>query len=89
MALLNVGDGGASPWVYRASARFFGAYAYSADQLRSAPHITFLPRALDHYRGYPAVLARLKTLTPKEARLRLRNGFKLKAPKKVLAKLSQ
>jgi hypothetical protein len=39
----------------------------------------------DHYRGYPAVLARLKALTVAECRERLAEGWRLKAPKKLLA----
>jgi hypothetical protein len=38
----------------------------------------------DHYRGYPAVLARLRALRPDECRLRLRNAWRLKAPKSVV-----
>jgi hypothetical protein len=37
----------------------------------------------DHYRGYPAVLARLAALTAAECRLRLTNGWRLKAPKSL------
>ncbi len=39
----------------------------------------------DHYRGYPAVMARLATLTEAECRLRLERAWRLKAPKKLLA----
>ena len=34
----------------------------------------------DHYRGYPAVLARLSALGTREARVRLEQGWRLKAP---------
>ena len=35
----------------------------------------------DHYRGYPAVLARLAALRTPEARLRLERAWQVKAPK--------
>jgi hypothetical protein len=38
----------------------------------------------DHYRGYAAVLARLRALRVPECRLRLRNAWRLKAPKALL-----
>jgi hypothetical protein len=38
----------------------------------------------DHYRGYPAVLARLAKLQVGEARERLEQGWRLKAPKKLV-----
>lgn len=39
----------------------------------------------DHYRGYPAVLARLSKLSRRECGERLEIGYRAKAPKKVLA----
>lgn len=51
--------------------------------LAARPDIYFIT---DHYRGYPAILARLATLTPAECRLRLENGWKLRAPKRLLQK---
>lgn len=39
----------------------------------------------DHYRGYPAVLARLKKLKVAEARERLNEAWHVKAPKKLRA----
>jgi hypothetical protein len=39
----------------------------------------------EHYRGWPAVLARLATLTESECRLRLERAWRLKAPKALLA----
>jgi len=39
----------------------------------------------DHYRGWPAVLARLATLTVPECRLRLERAWRVKAPKALLA----
>jgi len=38
----------------------------------------------DHYRGYLAVLAQLRTLGVDECRLRLRNAWHLRAPKAPL-----
>jgi hypothetical protein len=38
----------------------------------------------DHYRGYPAVLARLAKLTTSECRFRLERGWRLKAPRKLV-----
>jgi len=40
----------------------------------------------DHYRGYPAVLARLAALRPGEARVRLEEGWRRMAPKKLVTK---
>ena len=39
----------------------------------------------DHYRGYPAVLARLAALRVPECRLRLERAWRLKAPAKLIA----
>lgn len=41
----------------------------------------------DHYRGYPAVMARLSALTEPECRLRLERAWRLKAPKALIAQL--
>ena len=41
----------------------------------------------DHYQGWPAVLARLSRLKAPEARRRLLQGWKLKAPKRLQAAL--
>jgi hypothetical protein len=38
----------------------------------------------DHYRGYPAVLARLRALRVPEARLRLAHAWRRKAPKTLI-----
>ena len=38
----------------------------------------------DHYRGYPAVLARLAKLTVGECRLRLERAWRLKAPRRLV-----
>jgi hypothetical protein len=40
----------------------------------------------DHYRGYPAVLARLAKLTVAEARDRLADAWRIKAPAKLRSK---
>jgi hypothetical protein len=42
----------------------------------------------DHYRGYPAVLARLSALRAPEARLRLERAWLLKAPKSLARQLA-
>jgi hypothetical protein len=41
----------------------------------------------DHYRGWPAVLARLAKLTVPECRLRLARAWRVKAPKSLRAQL--
>ncbi|MCP3140391.1 MmcQ/YjbR family DNA-binding protein [Pyxidicoccus xibeiensis] len=41
----------------------------------------------DHYRGYPAVLARLSALRLPECRARLKSSWRLKAPRKLVAQL--
>ncbi|MBM4777784.1 MAG: hypothetical protein GQE15_08790 [Archangiaceae bacterium] len=49
--------------------------------------IQALPRTFfitPHYENWPAVLARLKPLTVKQARLRLKDAWAQKAPKKLL-----
>jgi hypothetical protein len=38
----------------------------------------------DHYKGWPAVLARLAKLRPSECRYRLEQAWRLKAPKKLV-----
>lgn len=42
----------------------------------------------DHYRGYPAVLARLAKLRVAECRVRLERGWRLKAPRTLVNKYS-
>jgi hypothetical protein len=49
--------------------------------IEARPKLYFIT---DHYRGYPAVLARLDALTPAECRVRLERGYRLKAPKALL-----
>lgn len=46
----------------------------------SQPALYFIT---DHYKGWPAVLARLTALRTPEARLRLLRGWTLKAPKSL------
>ncbi|MFP2923824.1 MmcQ/YjbR family DNA-binding protein [Pyxidicoccus sp. 3LG] len=41
----------------------------------------------DHYRGYPAVLARLSALRVPECRSRLKSSWRLKAPRKLVEQL--
>lgn len=41
----------------------------------------------DHYRGYPATLARLGKLTEAECRVRLERAWRVKAPKRLVAQL--
>lgn len=43
----------------------------------------------DHYRNWPAVLARLKVLRVPEARLRLERAWRLKAPHKLVQAIDQ
>jgi hypothetical protein len=38
----------------------------------------------DHYRGYPAVLARLAKLSVRECRVRLERGWRQKAPRSLV-----
>lgn len=49
--------------------------------IEARPKLYFIT---DHYRGYPAVLARLAALTPAECRVRLERGYRLKAPKALV-----
>jgi hypothetical protein len=50
--------------------------------IAAKPDVYFIT---DHYRGYPAVLARLAALTTAEARVRIERAWRKKAPKKLLA----
>src|SRR5688572_33061080 len=54
--------------------------------IEARPKLYFIT---DHYRGYPAVLARLEALTPAECRLRLERGYRLKAPKALVKLLDE
>ena len=49
--------------------------------LRTRPDVYFIT---DHYRGYPAVLARLAKLTAAECRARLAMAWRKKAPPALL-----
>ena len=51
--------------------------------IEMAPEIYFIT---DHYKGYPAVLARPGKLTKKEARGRLERAWRLQAPKTLVKK---
>ncbi|MBL8549099.1 MAG: MmcQ/YjbR family DNA-binding protein [Hyphomonadaceae bacterium] len=50
-------------------------------------HNPALYHITDHYRGWPAVLARLAKLKPAEARVRLTFGWRLKAPKTLVKQI--
>jgi hypothetical protein len=45
------------------------------------PRVFFIT---DHYRGWPAVLARLSTLDPAECRVRLERAWRKKSPKALV-----
>jgi hypothetical protein len=49
--------------------------------IRAQPDLYFIT---DHYKGWPAVLARLAKLRVAECRHRLEQGWRLKAPKKLV-----
>jgi hypothetical protein len=49
--------------------------------LQALPELYFIT---DHYRGWPAVLARLSKLRVPECRRRLEQGWRLKAPKTLV-----
>jgi hypothetical protein len=50
--------------------------------IRARPRVYYIT---DHYRGYPAVLARLSRLGVREARERLAEAWRRKAPRRLLA----
>lgn len=52
-----------------------------AHLLRTQPEVYFIT---EHYRGWPAILARLSKLKMAECRKRLSEGYRLKAPRKLL-----
>jgi hypothetical protein len=52
--------------------------------ISSQPEIYFIT---DHYRGWPAVLARLPALSVSECRLRLTCAFRFKAPKALVKQI--
>ncbi|WP_437568587.1 MmcQ/YjbR family DNA-binding protein [Sorangium sp. So ce542] len=54
--------------------------------IEAQPDIYFIT---DHYRGYPAVLARLSALRAPECRMRLERAWRLKAPKTLAKQLDQ
>ena len=43
----------------------------------------------DHYKGWPAVLARLSKLGTRECRFRLEQAWRLKAPKKLVREFDE
>jgi hypothetical protein len=54
--------------------------------IRSRPRIYFIT---PHYGGYPAVLARLSTLTISEARLRLEVAWRMRAPRALVRQMDE
>ncbi|WP_434048604.1 MULTISPECIES: MmcQ/YjbR family DNA-binding protein [Sorangium] len=54
--------------------------------IEAQPDIYFIT---DHYRGYPAVLARLAALRAPECRMRLERAWRIKAPKTLVKQLDQ
>jgi hypothetical protein len=54
--------------------------------LETAPDIYYIT---DHYRGWPAILARLAKLKLAECRLRLERAWRLKAPKTLVRKYDE
>ncbi|XXX74788.1 MmcQ/YjbR family DNA-binding protein [Sorangium sp. So ce134] len=54
--------------------------------IETQPDVYFIT---DHYRGYPAVLARLSALRAPECRMRLERGWRLKAPKTLVKQLDE
>ncbi|HYH97516.1 MmcQ/YjbR family DNA-binding protein [Hyalangium sp.] len=52
--------------------------------IQARPELYFIT---DHYRGWPAVLARLANLRVPECRLRLKQGWLLKAPRTLVKQL--
>jgi len=52
--------------------------------IEMAPAIYYIT---DHYKGYPAVLARPGKLTKKEARVRLKQAWRTQAPKALVKTL--
>jgi len=52
--------------------------------IQARPEIYFIT---DHYRGWPAVLARLAPLRMPECRLRLEQSWRLKAPRTLVKQL--
>ncbi|MEO8636668.1 MAG: MmcQ/YjbR family DNA-binding protein [Gemmatimonadales bacterium] len=54
--------------------------------LKAQPGIFFVT---DHYRGYPAVLARLSMVKNPQLRILLEDSWRFTAPKKLLAQLAR
>src|SRR5688500_11091548 len=52
--------------------------------IAARPKVFFIT---DHYRGYPAVLARLGALRPGECRARLEVAWRKRAPKRLIREL--
>ena len=54
--------------------------------IEAQPEVYFIT---DHYRGYPAVLARLAKLRVAECRTRLEEAWRIKAPKALVKQRSE
>ncbi len=54
--------------------------------LETDPEVYFIT---DHYKGYPAVLARLPKLRVPECRMRLERGWRVTAPSKLVKQFDQ
>jgi hypothetical protein len=54
--------------------------------MEAAPEVYF---ETDHYKGWPAVLVRLKSIKAAELRHRLEQAWRLKAPKRLVAELER
>jgi hypothetical protein len=54
--------------------------------MEAAPEVYF---ETDHYKGWPAVLVRLKTIKPAELRHRLEQAWRLMAPRRLVAQFDR
>ncbi len=54
--------------------------------MEAAPEVYF---ETDHYKGWPAILVRLKAIGGAELRRRLEQAWRLKAPKRLVAQLDR
>jgi hypothetical protein len=54
--------------------------------MQAAPEVYF---ETDHYKGWPAVLVRLKRIGAAELRSRLERAWRLKVPKRLVAQLDR
>ena len=63
---------------------FVGSVDEQQFLIETQPEVYFIT---DHYRGYPAVLGRLAALDVMECRVRLEEGWRIKAPKTLVKQL--